>query len=290
MKMNIKKFVPSSVTTAVAKQTLKIKHNSPHILFGAGIAGVVAGTVLACRATLKVGDVLDEMQDDVEAVKRDMNDPKDVAYAYGHGTLRIARLYAPAVIVTSVSIAALTKSHVTLTKRNGALTAAYTGLHTAFENYRERVREEVGEERELDIFHGTELEKIKKGNKTETKKIVDPAKISQYSRFFDESSLQWRDNAELNLFFLRSQQNYFNDILHAQGFVFLNDVYKALGFPLTDAGQIMGWVIDEDTNNFIDFGIYEAYNKDFINGGEPCILLTFNIDGVVYGRIDKKKG
>lgn len=291
--MKITKMVPSSISRKVAGQVLTLKQNSPHIMFGVGVVGVITGTVLACRATLRAGDVLDEMHESVEAVKRDMQDvdgyKKDVAYAYGVGSVRLVRLYAPAVVVTGVSIAALTGSHIALTKRNNALTAAYTGLHAAYENYRERVREELGEEKELDIYHGATVEKVKVGNKNETRKTVDPNKISPYARFFDETSTEYRNNAEMNRLYITAQQNYFNNILHARGFVFLNEVYEALGLPWCDAGQVVGWVLSDEGDNYIDFGIYNAYNSKLVNGSlgaeQPGILLDFNVDGVVYGKL-----
>ena len=74
--------------------------------------------------------------------------------------------------------------------------------------------------------------------------------------------------------------------------VFLNEVYKDLGYPETAAGQVVGWSLNHDTGDgYIDFGIanmaYEP-NRDFINGWEPCCLLDFNVDDTpVIGCIPK---
>lgn len=291
--MKLSKIVPQRVTNTFGRQMLKVKSNSPHILFGAGLVGVVAGTVLACRATLKANDALDELHSDVAAVKKDLRDTpdyrKDLTYAYMHGTVRIVRLYAPAVIVTGAGIAALTGSHVTLTKRNTALTAAYTGLQAAYDEYRARVRAEYGEQKELDIYHAATVEKVKEGNKAVEVRIADPNKFSAYARFFDEASTEWDKNADKNRFFITAQQNYLNHLLQARGHVFLNEAYDALGLERSSAGSVVGWILSEEGDNFIDFGIYEAFNARFVNGQERSILLDFNVDGVIYDKIEGRR-
>ena len=61
-----------------------------------------------------------------------------------------------------------------------------------------------------------------------------------------------------------------------------------LGFPRTQAGQIVGWVYDEKNpigDNFVDFGIYNLDSeraRAFVNGYERSILLDFNVDGNVW--------
>lgn len=283
------KFVPTRIVRGISTQKLLLQKNTPHILFGVGIVGVIGGTVLACRATLKSGPVLDEFKEDIEAVKRDLSDTdhyqKDLAYAYIRGTTELVKLYAPAIVVTGVSVAALTGSHVQMTRRNTSLTIAYAGLHKAYEEYRERVRKELGKDKELDIYHGVEVEKEKDGAKVIDKRIVDPNKLSVYARLFDSMSSNWTNEPEYNLVFLKAQQNYLNNLLHVRGHVFLNEVYDALDIPRSRAGQIVGWVIGADGDNYIDFGLYEKESSRFVNGIENAILLDFNVDGVIYDKI-----
>ena len=277
--------IHTSLTRTLARTKLKVRHNSPHIMFGLGLAGVVTSTVLACRATLKTNDMFSEMKDDIDAAKQ-MDDKKDVAYAYVRNTVRFTKEYAPALVVGGVSVALLTGSHVQLTRRNAALTAAYAGLHKAYMEYRTRVRDEVGEEREQELFHGISLEEAKnEAGKIVKRKIADPNSLSPYARFFDEGSPNWQKNAEFNRLFVQCQQNYANQLLQARGYLFLNEVYGMLGINVSQAGQIVGWVINGEGDNYVDFHMFEAWNGDFINGHEPSVLLDFNVDGVVIDRI-----
>ena len=83
-------------------------------------------------------------------------------------------------------------------------------------------------------------------------------------------------------------QDHFNEKLQSEHIVFLNDIYKELGFQRTPQGQYVGWVYDEtdpDRQNVIDFGMFDLHDPDkraFVNGLEPAIWLDFNPDGVVH--------
>lgn len=285
------KFIPSIVTAKVARQVLTVQKHSPQILFVAGIAGAITSTVVACKATLKLNDVIDEIEYDVADVKKHRDEYstdyyKDLSYIYAKGAYRVGKLYAPALIVGTASIGALTGSHVTLNRRNAGLTAAYAATQKAYDEYRERVQEELGEKKESDIHHAVKvLDVVDETGKKHKIPHADPNKWSMYARFFDEASVNWQKNAELNRIFVQAQQNYCNHLLHARGHVFLNEVYDMLGIPRCKAGQVVGWVLGEGGDGFIDFGMYEAANADFVNGAERNIILDFNVDGVIYDKI-----
>lgn len=294
--MQITKFIPKGVTQKIGRQILTIKKDSPRTLFVLGIVGTVGSTILACRATLKLSDTLDEFKEDVEGVKTlaevipdngysRMDHNKDMAYAYLRGTYSIAKLYAPAILLGSASIGALTGSHVTLSRRNTGLTAAYAAVQSSFEAYRERVKEELGEEKELEIHHAARLEKIAADGKTISLHRADPNKWSPYARFFDEYNRNWVKNPELNRLFVQCHQNYANHLLHARGHVFLNEVYEMLGMEHTSAGCVVGWLVGPGGDNYIDFGLFEAASSQFVNGWERSIILDFNVDGVIYDKI-----
>jgi Family of unknown function (DUF6353) len=292
------KIVPNKVSREFGRQVLVAKKNSPHIFFGAGIVGIIGSTVLACRATLKLEDNLSEFKEDIDGVKALRGNPllqtayshneqnKDLVYVYGKGTFSLVRLYGPAAILGVGSVGLLTSSHLTLTRRNHALMATVAIVSKAYEDYRSRVREEFGSERELDIYHSITSKRVDKGNgKTEVVKIADPNRWSPYARFFDEGSVNWKKSPEYNRLFVQCQQNYMNHLLQARGHVFLNEAYDGLGIERSSAGQVVGWVLDQGGDNYIDFGIFEVHNREFVNGQERSILLDFNVDGVIYDKI-----
>jgi hypothetical protein len=278
------KIIPKLITRSAGRLVLKAKKNSPHLLFGAGVAGVVTGTVLACRATLKLDATLDEFGAEIAHHKQISTQPKMVQ-VYAKNSVKVAKLYAPAAIVGGIGIACLAGSHVQLTKRNGALTMAYAGIAKAYDEYRVRVRDFVGDEKELELYHGLEVEKVKIDGKTIELVKADVNKLSMYSRIFDEMNKEFRKDAELNRLFLTSQQHYFNQLLQIRGHVFLNEVYLNLGFEHSSAGSIVGWAIGKEGDNYVDFGLYNCDSSRFINGDERAIILDFNVDGVIYDKI-----
>jgi hypothetical protein len=279
------------VSQFIGRRSLVAKKQAPHIFFAAGIVGSVTSTVLACRATLKLSETLDECTYDIQTAKDrrgiirredEASEGRELALAYTQSALKLGRLYGPSLAVGVVSISALTGAHINLSRRNTALMAAYATLAKAYDDYRVRVRDELGSDRELDLYHakvGVEQ------NGDDEVKVADTNKWSPYARFFDEGSTQFEKNAEFNRLFITAQQNYLNNLLQARGHVFLNEVYDALGLDRSSAGSVVGWVIGPNGDNFIDFGMYEASNSQFLNGWEPRILLDFNVDGVIYDKI-----
>lgn len=291
------------------KVSFQAAKHSPEILAGIGVVGVVASTVLACKATMKINDVLEDAKDQLDKVKEVANDPKfadkyneedakkDTTIIYVQKGVEIVKIYLPAITVGAVSLGCLLASNNILRKRNAALGAAYATLDKSYKTYRNRVAERFGDEVEKEIRYGIKAEKIEKtvtdedGNEVtveEEVKVMDPNLYSDYARFFDEASPYWQKDPEYNLMFLKAQQRYANDLLKSRGRLFLNEVYEMLGIDKSKAGQIVGWVYDPVNpigDNFVDFGIYDM-SKDrvraFVNGYEPNILLDFNVDGNVW--------
>lgn len=109
--------------------------------------------------------------------------------------------------------------------------------------------------------------------------------FSPYARFFDETCAAWTNDPEQNKYYLLSQQNYANDKLRHRGYLFLNEIYDMLGMARTKAGQVVGWIYDENNligDNYVDFDIFNECNRDFINGvAGSTILLDFNVDGCI---------
>ena len=299
------KFLSDAITRGVGRQSLKLQEHAPKLLFGGGVVGMVGSTVLACRATLRLEEVLDKHNFDVAAAhavreqhedeysEQDMQ--KDLALIYVRSGSRLAKLYGPAVVVGVASIAALTKSHNLLEDRNAALIAAYTALDKGFKEYRARVIEKYGEDQDQEFRYSTETVSVTQkgtGKKTKTTR-VSPDAPSIYARFFDEYSENWSKEPEYNALFLRCQQNWCNDMLKARGHLFLNEVYRALGIPHSQAGSVVGWKLGGGGDDYVDFGVFVPDGsdrvRDFVNGREGSILLDFNVDGVIYDKIEDTK-
>ena len=299
----------TTVNRTAHKVGLKIKKHSPEILVVVGVAGVITSAVMACKATTKATDVIEEHKKDMDDIhfvaetkpeKYSEEDfQKDTVIVYTQTAVKLAKLYAPSVAIGAASIACIIGSHNILTKRNAALAAAYTAVDKTFKEDRNRVVDRFGKEVDKQLRYNIKAKEFEEttvdenGNeKTETvTKDVAEIRSSDYAKFFDESCPGWTKDAEQNKYFLLCQQNYANEMLKAQGYLFLNDVYKLIGVPATRAGQIVGWVYDEKNpvgDNYVDFNIMDINSeraRAFVNGYERSILLDFNVDGNILDLI-----
>lgn len=298
--------------------SLKVDQNKPEIMLVAGLIGVIGATVLACRATLKAKDIVEEHNNKIDELKAPIPKPtetegtyvaivdkKEIRKVYLKTGLQLAKAYGPALAVETAAFALLIKSNSVQRDRLAGLTAAYITVDQAFKKYRQAVIEELGEEKDLEFKTGLKRQKIdaivedEEGNeklkKEEGLVLPDGRYISEYAKFFDESCPDWQKSPENNLHFLRLQQAAANEKLKIQGHLFLNEVYDMIGLPRTKAGAVVGWLYPAERynslqlNGFVDFGIYDmwanAKRADFVNGYERNILLDFNVDGCIYNYI-----
>lgn len=299
--MNLR-AVRNVVTSKVGRQILIAQKHSPVLLFGAGVVGVVTAAVLASRATLKLEETLDDIHKDLAnagvlneknpSLYPDNDYLRDKTIIYTRAVGRVVKLYAPAVAVGGLSIAALTGSHIILNRRNIALTAAYAAIEKGFRQYRDRVVKEFGEDKDREYRYGLVdkeiVEETETGPVTRVVKGVPNKDGSIYARFFDESSSSWNKIPSYNQLFLQCQQNYANDLLRSRGHLFLNEVYDMLGLERSKEGAVVGWVLDGNGDDFVDFGVFrgdEFMGQQFVNGAERSVLLDFNVDGVIYDKI-----
>lgn len=307
--------IMNKLSRSVHRVGLKIRKHSPEILMVTGVVGVVTSTVLACKATRKLDEIMNESKQNLEVIHAGMEqktivDEKGVAHTYSEEDgkkdltityvqtgVKIARLYAPAVLVGVTSIGCLLASNDIMRKRNVALAAAYTAVDNSFKNYRNNVIERFGEKLDKELRYNIKVKEIEKriqnedGTETVVKEKVEvtdgPNKYSEFARIFDDGCKGWTKDPETNLMTVTSVQRWANQKLKTDSYLFLNDVYDALGFQRTKLGQMVGWVYDEEVpvgDNYVDFGIYDIHSpkaRDFVNGYERNIVLDFNVDGVI---------
>lgn len=306
----------NKISRTAHKVGFQIKKHSPEILVVAGVVGTVASGVMACKATLKVHEIVDKTKNDIDDIHEAIetgkttageeytieDSKKDLAIVYAQTGVQFVKLYGPSVVLGVLSITAILTSNNILRKRNVALAAAYTAIDKSFKEYRGRVVERFGENMDRELRYNIKAKEVDEvvenedGTETIVTKTVESADLSMhsdYAKFFDAISPNWTKDAELNLSFLKGQERYANQKLKTQKYLFLNEVYESLGLPKTRAGQTVGWVYDEENpvgDNHVDFGIYQTHrvaNRRFVNGLEPVILLDFNVDGDILYMIDE---
>lgn len=305
--MKNKTEIMKSVNGVASKTVMKLKKHSPEILVVAGIAGTVVSAVLACKATTKVAEILDETKGTLGTIHEGMetgaingqeytteDGKKDTVVVYAQTGMKLAKLYAPAIILGTLSITSILASNNILRKRNVALGAAYAAIDKSFKEYRGRVIERFGEQVDTELKYGIKAKKFEEievdpetGKEKKVKKTVmvaDPNLQSDYAVYFDSKSRNYETNPDYNRMFLKAQQAFANDKLQTRGHLFLNEVLDDLDLPRTPAGQIVGWTKD-GPDGYVDFRIVEVERETEDGRHEPALLLDFNVEGNIWEKM-----
>jgi hypothetical protein len=288
------------------------KKYAPEILLGVGLIGSVVAAVLAAKASMKLKDVVIEHEmkiDDITdaylvAQKAAPLTPEGerqhavkLTREYINYGLDLTKLYGPAISLGVFSTFSILASNGIMKNRQVALIGAYKLMEEGFNAYRRRVTEELGSDADDKFRYGYETEEVKStvigpdGKKEKIKETLiryplDASGISIYAKLFDEYNVHWKPQPETNRFFLKAMQNYANDMLHARGHVFLNEVYESLGIPHSREGSIVGWIANSERGDrYIDFGLGNKCAERFAAGLDPNVMLDFNVDGVIWNLI-----
>ena len=276
----------------LTKIIYECKKHSPEILMGLGIGGAVTGAVLIGRASYKKLPEVIEKHDD-RMCEIDTESKSEVSKEVAKTTLEVAKIYAVPVTVEAASLVCILASNQIMRKRAAGLAAAFTTVSTAFEQYRQRVKERYGEEVERSIYLGeTQIEVgevDKKGKvKKETITVADPSnKTLKY--MIQGEHPDYTDDERLMQYMMELAQANINDKLHTsrEGFVTLNKMYEEINFRGTQSGLVIGKINrPNDPNNFITI----LYGKTKIPNEDGDLVNAWWIDfeglELIYGNIN----
>lgn len=300
--------IMSKASGALNKIGFGLKKRSPEILVAVGVVGTVVSAVMACKATTKIDTILDETKDQLDKIHEYAGNPdveekynaedakKDTAIVYAQAGVKLAKLYAPAVGLGILSISSILASNNILRKRNMAISAALAAATQDFKDYRNRVIERFGKEVDHQLRYNIKAEEIEetvtdeKGKEKKVKKSIEVAdpNASGYVKYFTRSNPYWEEDSSYVEMFLRSQQNFANDKLKANGHLTLNEVYDMLGFHDSKAGMVVGWIYDLDHpngDNYVEFDVKKVNLPNERGGYEEAYAIDFNVDGNIYNEM-----
>lgn len=280
--------------------SLKLRKEAPTIAVGAGVAGFVGTVVLAVKATPKAEKALEEHRMRILNQKHAMHLAsqdetmdytiedyrKDTFNSWVKLTVDLVKVYSPAIVLGGLSIASILAGHRIQTQRLMGVTAAYEGLRATFDRYRDTVAEEIGEEKEKEVYKKSFESKTDEGD--EEFKFAGPT-----TRWFTEETTEnYRNSNFENKRFLEDVQIAMNERLQQKGHLFLNDVYEALGMDETPLGCQLGWIHrrGHERTSYVDFGLgmnpdIETTERIHETVSSHALLLDFNVDGVIWNLI-----
>lgn len=247
--MDIKK-IRNNVVNAISDK-------SPEILIGFGLAGMLTSTVLAVKATPKALDILE--QEDRELSKVDK-----VKLTW--------KCYAPAAIGYCASAACIIGANSVNSKRNAVLAGAYKISEAALLEYRDKVTEVLGEEKEKEIRDSIAEDRVRK---TERKGEVIVAGKGDTLCYDMHSGRYFKSNMDE----IKRKLNEINYKLMQDNILSVNDFYDQIGLDPISTGYDFGWLVDD--------GLIQLYFTSILTeDGQPCLAVHFdNMPRMGYDRL-----
>lgn len=292
-----------------------IKH-APELLMGAGITGTVAAAGLAGAATLKAKKEIDNFVETrtekaFDTYESEVEETKDILKDYAKTAGKVALAYAPALAAEAAGVCCLVAANKMqqnriekLTEDLAAVTASFTAVAAAFDKYRRNVKAKYGEAEDKLMRYGEIVEETdKKGNVVQ--KVVMPGdkefedlvgdfptsflwdEITANRKFCYKDHMMSEPDLVMNYSFLKAKEQeldlYFQ-CLPAGSVVTMNRALNLVGLPETKQGAVLGWIKTYDQHH-ISFGLDSFLNLGARNMEEPCWVLDFNVDGVIFDKL-----
>lgn len=239
----------------ILKSTGKlVKKHSPEILTGIGVAGMVATTIMAVKATPKAILLINEREADLHVEKLTKKEVVETVW----------KCYVPAIFTGAASIACIVGASSINVRRNAALATAYTITETALKEYKEKVIETVGEKKAEEVKAAIAQDKIDKNPAKETE-IVETG--DGMTLCYDAISGRYF-RSDINK--IKRAENEVNKQLLNDGSISLNDFYYEIGLENIKLGEQLGW---DTRHGLIDLSFSSALAKE----GTPCLVIDFNV-------------
>lgn len=234
-----------------------ISKNSPAILTATGIVLGISACVTAVRATPKALRLIDEAAE--------IKEENGEAFTKRDIFMAAWKPYVPSVIIGGLSITCLIGANSINFRRNVALATACNLSKDALIDYKRRVVEEIGEEKERVIQ--------KKANEDRAKRVVkkEPAKTivigtGDYRCVDVISNYPFSSNKNK----IEAAVNKLNRSMTYDMYVSLSDLYDELGIPHTKISDELGWNLDD---GLIEINFDSVVGED----GAPSLVMDYNV-------------
>lgn len=293
----------SNLTRVIGAVKLLAKAHAPTIMVVSGVASMGASVVTASKQTLKVEETLTPHVESLEKIQSGLDleldgytsksAARDRGVVYGRVGVDMTKLYAVPGVLFIGGACLIFGGHRMLLKRNATLAIAFTGVKKAFDAYRSNVRDEFGAEADQAMLHSYKIKEIvdpKTGAvSTVNTRDWDADHVDPYNRVFEQGATsQWHDDLGVNKLFVAGQMRMAQILLGNRGYLYLSEVYEALGFPETDISRVVGWKakLNPDGSKdipVVDFGLDRPMPDDWKYTKDAAIYLDFNCQGLIVG-------
>lgn len=289
--------INEKIQRTIGKVKLGAKKNAPELcLIGAAVTGTacVATSIIATTKLGKINDnkdkSLEEIMESYKNITDEVEMKKEIRKVYFNYAFDLVKNYSIPAGLYASTILLIFKSYKIQKNRQIALSTALTACTTAYNALVTKLK--TGAEYGLtakQVLDGVEVKEVVDEETGEVKtELYQGAPIEYMYKFrFDKYSECWEKSKLQNESTLRCEENWANDMLQLRGYVFLNDVLDRLGLPKTPAGQFVGWKLNGEGDNYVDFRIKDCSEYDNVKYDENAFDLDFNVDGDILNCLEK---
>lgn len=235
-----------------------IVDNSPTILTGLGIAGVVTTAFLTGKATFKAADLIAK---ETEEARRSTGD-SNFEFNNKYKAKLIWKLYIPPVGMGVLTITSIIFANRIGTRRAAAMAAAYSMSERAFAEYREKVADHMGKKKESAVRDDIAQDHVARNPVSTNEVIITGAgSVLCYDTI---TGRYFQSDMET----LRKAQNDINHQLLHDMYATLDDFYKIIGLKSTKFSSEVGWTSD----NMLELRFSATLSDD----SKPCIAIEYS--------------
>lgn len=232
--------------SSVFKQAQKmVFDNSPLILTAIGVTGTVTTAVLTGKASFKMARLFHDHFD------RDLTTREKVELSW--------TLYLPAVGTGVATVVCIIAANRIGTRRAAALAAAYSVSERAFSEYKDKIVDRLGPQKEQTIRDEIAQDRV---DRVPSKEIV----IIGAGNVLCHDAITGR-YFESNMEALRKAQNDLNAVILNHQYATLHEFYKLIGLAPTKYASEVGW----NTSQMCELKFSTVMSED----GRPCISIDY---------------
>jgi len=232
-----------------------LSDNSPVILTGMAVAGTVSAAILAAKGGMQAQQELDALLEEVEEGRAN-----EELLTFQGKVKTTWKFYIPAGLMTGATVACVIGAHSVNTRRNAAIMSAYSLTDKAFQEYKEKVVEQLGEKKEQLVRDDIAKDHLESNPPSDTTVVIQGDKTLCYDgvtgRYF-ESDMQT----------LRKAVNDINEKCINEVYASQNDFYRLIGLDPIAIGEEIGWRSD----HLLDI----SFSSHLTGDGVPCLSLDY---------------
>lgn len=238
-----------------------IARNSPVILTGIGVAGTITTAYLAGTASFKAALILEDAQKSKWHSRPDNSSREDYMLDAKEKAEMVWKLYIPAVTTATLTCAAIIGANRIGTRRAAAIAAAYQISERAFDEYKDKVVEKLGETAERQVRDEVAQERVEKNPPKNTEVIITG--VGEVLCYDSITGRYFKSDMER----LRKAQNDLNEKLINEVYASLTDFYELVNLPGTPYSNEIGW----NTEKLLELD----FSTTLSEGGVPCISVDY---------------